>query len=55
MRIADEFAVVQLAEGVRVQGILCFLAARQLHKLRLEEGAERPTLIEPVNDVAGAD
>ena len=48
-----------------MQGILCFLAVRQLHKLRLVEGArrempgghfraERPTLIEPVNDVPGA-
>ncbi len=40
--------------GYGLQGILCFLAARQLHKLRLGEGAERPTLIEPVNDVTGA-
>ena len=49
-----------------MQGILCFLAERQLRKLRLGAGArrempgghfgaERATLIEIVDDVTGAD
>lgn len=49
-----------------MRGILCFLAVRQLQKLRLVEGArrempgghfraERPTLIEIVDNVTGAD
>ena len=48
-----------------MQGILCFLAERQLQKFRLGEGvrrempgghfrAGRPTLIEIVDDVTGA-
>ena len=37
-----------------MRGILCFLAARQHRKLRLGEGATRPTLIEIVDDVTGA-